>query len=258
VQWIAATSEQYVSHPADADAALRELLRTGQIDERLVFSADRVAEALAALHRALAAPSDDPNFGTWPLRDDDLAAWRADAHADLAALLESHVPGIAAARDAVGAEIDALPKHIDAASSRAHGRLTLRRVLFVENGPIFVGFGERLAERSSPLKDVASLARSFDAIAREAVIDAGHDPTTDLGEARILVREITAKALHEFIERYAGAAGDLATVPRDATQRNALIRFFRVRGALRELRLAAERRPQEAAAALDALLAECR
>ncbi|HYZ16584.1 MAG TPA: alpha-amylase family glycosyl hydrolase, partial [Candidatus Acidoferrum sp.] len=254
--WVAATTQSYVSHPADAEAALRELLHTGQIDERLIFSADRLAEALAALHRALATPGYDPNFGTTTLTQADLAHWRAAAHADLDVLLSAGIAEVRTMRERIAARIDELPAQIDAKSSRAHGRLTLRRVLFVENGPVFVGFGEPLAERSSPLKDVASLARSFDAIAREAVIDAGHDPTTDLHEARLVFGEIADKALDEFIERYAVAAGDLATVPQDRAQRNALIRFFRLRGALRDARLTLERRPQGITGALETLEAE--
>jgi predicted trehalose synthase len=189
-----------------------------------------------------------------PLTDDDVAGWRTAALAELDALLANGVVD-APLRARVAAALDVLPGHIDAVSSRAHGRLALRRVLLVDRGPVFVGFGEALAERSSPLKDVASLARSFDALAREAVIDAGHDPTTDLSEARALVGEIVANAFEVFVARYAEGVHDLPTVPRDPAQRDALIAFFRIRDALRAVSL--ERRRDALPAALDLLKAEC-
>jgi len=49
----------------------------------------------------------------------------------------------------------------------------------------------------------------------------------------------------------------LPTVPQDAEQRAALIRFFRLRSALRDVREAVTRRPTALAAAVDALHAEC-
>jgi maltose alpha-D-glucosyltransferase / alpha-amylase len=257
VQWVAATAQRYLPHPTDAEASLREILRAETADERLLISAHNVADALASLHRALAAPGSDPNFGTRPIAAGDLAAWRAGAHAELDALVRAGVEGVVGVRDRVVAALDALPRALDAASSRAHGRLTLRRVLLVEGLPVFVGFGETLDDRSSPLKDVASLARSFDAVTREAIAASAHDPTADHDERSLAMRELTARALAAFLERYAASASDLATVPRDPAARGALIRFFRVRYALRDVHDALARRPAMLAAAVDALRAEC-
>ncbi len=46
--WVAASSQRYVPHSSDAEAALGELLRAKRVDERLVRSAHLVADALAA------------------------------------------------------------------------------------------------------------------------------------------------------------------------------------------------------------------
>ncbi|GAC1576286.1 MAG: maltose alpha-D-glucosyltransferase [Candidatus Elarobacter sp.] len=254
--WVAATSQHFVPHPTDVEASLREILRAGTADERLLRSAANVADALASLHRVLAAPGSDPTFGTHPTGHDDLAAWKRAAHDDLATLAGAGVEGVVAVRDAVSAAIDALPQHIDAAASRAHGRLTLGRVLLVDGMPVFVGFGETVEDRSSPLKDVASLARSFDAVTRETILASAHDPTTDRAETSNAMRDLTARALATFLARYAASASDLPTVPRDAGQRDALIRFFRVRAALRDVREALARRPGSLGTAVDALRAE--
>jgi maltose alpha-D-glucosyltransferase / alpha-amylase len=256
VTWVAATAQRYIAHPTDAEASLREILRAGTADERLIRSAHNVADALASLHRALAAPGSDPNFGTRPLTPHDLAAWRAEAYAELDALVNAGVEGVVAVRDRVAAAFDALPEAVDAASSRAHGRLTLRRVLLVEGVPVFVGFGETLDDRSSPLKDVASLARSFDAVTREMILASAHDATADHGELTTAMRDVAARALDAFLTRYAASASDLATLPQEPAQRDALIRFFRVRYALRDVRDALARRPALLAGAVDALRAE--
>jgi maltose alpha-D-glucosyltransferase/alpha-amylase len=256
--WVAATSQSFIQNPTDIEATLREILRTATADERLILSAEHVADALASLHRALATPGSDPTFGTHPLAPEDLAAWRAAAQADLAALAAAGVAGIDAMSDRIRSAIEALPETIAAAQARAHGRLTLSRVLLVDGVPVFVGFGEALARRSSPLKDVALLARSFDAVTRETIQASAFDPTADHGAARATMLELTARVREAFLARYAASATDLATTPRDPAQRDALIRFFRLETALRDVRDALGRHPADFAAALDALQAEVR
>jgi predicted trehalose synthase len=255
--WVVATSQRYVPHPEDAEHSLRGIFRAGTADERLLRSARVTADALAALHRELATSGSDPTFGTHPMTSDDVARWRAEARADLEALVSAGVEGVVAVSARVASGIDALPPTIEASSSRAHGRLSLHRVLLVEGVPVFVGFGETVEDRSSPLKDVASLARSFDSVAREAVATSAHDATSDRDATSATVRDLTARALATFVERYAEAARDLETVPQDPEQRAALIRFFRLQSALRDVREAVARRPTALAAAVDALHAEC-
>jgi hypothetical protein len=70
------------------------------------------------------------------------------------------------------------------------------------------------------------------------------------------MRDLTARALDAFLSRYAASASDLATLPREPAQRDALIRFFRVRYALRDVHDALARRPALLAGAVDALRAE--
>ncbi|HEY4439700.1 MAG TPA: maltose alpha-D-glucosyltransferase [Candidatus Elarobacter sp.] len=254
--WLAATSQRYVPHPTDAESSLREVLRAGTADERLLRSARVIADALAALHAALATPGSDPTFGTHPADRFEVQRWKRAAHDDLGMLVAAGVQGVVAVRDRIAAAIDALPEEIGAASSRAHGRLTLGRVLLVEGQPVFVGFGETIEDRSSPLKDVASLARSFDRITREAIAASSHDPTADADLAGVTMRDLAARALATFVDRYAAVTGDLATVPRDPAQRAALIRFFRIRAALHDVRESVARRPAALAPTVDALHAE--
>ncbi|HTD38608.1 MAG TPA: maltose alpha-D-glucosyltransferase [Candidatus Limnocylindrales bacterium] len=256
--WVGATDQQLIPHSTDLEAALREILRTASADERMIRTAQNVADALAALHQALATPGGDPTFTTAPLTPDDLAAWRAAAHADLRTIVNAGVENVMAARERIEELIATVPEHVEAASSRAHGRLTLRRVLLIEGEPVFVGFGEAVADRSSPLKDVASLARSFDAVTREAIAASAHDPTADHGERSTAMRDVTARTLAAFVDRYAASASALPAVPRDRADRDALIRFFRLRAALHDVRDGLARHPAALAGAVDALQAEIR
>ncbi len=254
--WVAVTSQSFIQNPTDIEAALREILRTGTADERLIRTAEHVADALASLHRALAMPGSDPTFGTHPLTPDDLARWRFAAHEDLAAVAAAGTASVADVRERIAAAIDELPPAVDAASARAHGRLTLSRVLLVDAVPVFVGFGEALARRSSPLKDVALLARSFDAVTRETIQANALDPAGDRGMSRETMFDLTARVREAFLARYAASASDLATTPRDPAQRDALIRFFRLQSALRDVRDALAGHPSALAAAVDGLRAE--
>jgi predicted trehalose synthase len=255
-RWILATSQNFVPHPTDLEGSFREIVRAGSVDERLIRSAHLVAEGLAELHRALATPGSDSTFGVHPLTTDDIERWSAEARDDLDALVQAGVEGVLAVRDRIAAGLAVLPHRIDATSSRAHGRLVLRRVLLVDGKPIFVGFGERVADRSSPLKDVASLVRSFDVVLRDTIAARGRDQTAGVDTAAV-ARDIVDRALHAFLERYAQAAESVSSVPRDPEQRAALITFFRMRGALRDVRDALTRRPASLAGAVDALRLEC-
>jgi predicted trehalose synthase len=134
--------------------------------------------------------------------------------------------------------------------------LTLSRVLLVDGIPVFVGFGEALARRSSPLKDVALLARSFDAVTREAIQASAFDPAGGPEMTRATMLELTARVREAFLARYAASASALATTPSDPAQRDALIAFFRLQTALRDVRDALPGHPSALGAAVDALRAE--
>ena len=255
--WVAVTSQSFIQNPTDIDAALRDILRTGTADERLVRTAEHVADALASLHRALATPGQRPD-----VRDAAAHARRRRGMAFRRARRPRRDRGRGRCRTSPRCASGSPPRStrcraaIAAASARAHGRLTLNRVLLVDGVPVFVGFGEALARRSSPLKDVALLARSFDAVTRETIQATAFDPASDTGMTRATMHDLTARVREAFLARYAASASDLATTPQDPAQRDALIAFFRLQTALRDVRDALAGQPSALAGALDALLAE--
>jgi maltose alpha-D-glucosyltransferase / alpha-amylase len=139
---------------------------------------------VAGLHAALATPpADAPELAPREATHDELKAWRMDAHRQLNRAIEavSAVDGEAAAelrREA--SVIAARVSRFEAVATapvltRIHADLHLGQVLVAEDGYRVIDFeGEPLRSiedrrrPDSPLRDVASLLRSLDHVARSA------------------------------------------------------------------------------------------
>ena len=139
-----------------------------------------IGRALGEVHRALAAPSDNPAFAPQTARHDDIERWRERALSQVdrafamldAAKSSRNVDELAAQlraqRDELIDSIRALDHAGSAIKTRIHGDFHLGQVLVSSGDAIIVDFeGEPhapLAQRrakTSPLRDVAGLLRSL-------------------------------------------------------------------------------------------------
>jgi len=139
----------------------------------------------AEMHRALAEQGhDDPDFAPEPITAEDVAEWRREleaAAADVLSKLERERAKLPVSTQDLADRLIALrnrlfhqirlliPDQVEAQKTRFHGDFHLGQVLVVKNDFFIVDFeGEParpLAERrrkSSPLRDVAGMIRSFD------------------------------------------------------------------------------------------------
>jgi maltose alpha-D-glucosyltransferase / alpha-amylase len=224
-----------------------------------------LGQRTAELHRALATPTTDPAFAAEPITRADLRSWqRAARHQAEAAFkaLRQAVPtlqdadrdqahSLLARRHACHARIDALTDaDISAIKTRIHGDYHLGQVLVAQNDFYVLDFeGEParpLAERrakSSPLKDVAGMVRSFDYAAWAAVmnladIDAGSVALVQrLAEAW---RQATERA---FLEAYRESIAGCPSWPEDEAAARRLLDLFLLEKALYEICYEAANRP---------------
>jgi maltose alpha-D-glucosyltransferase/alpha-amylase len=178
--------QAFVADAADAYESLAEtltdwLLAPGSVTvEYATEIAAEIGALSAGLHAALASAHGIPGFEPRPATRDELRGWYADARTQLDRALDitpgeaGHVLRELAPRIAEELTIfEALPT--EPLVTRVHGDYHLGQVLAAPDGFRIVDFEgeparsleERRAHRS-PLRDVASMLRSFDHVGRSA------------------------------------------------------------------------------------------
>jgi len=221
---------------------------------------ETLAQRTAALHQALALPSGDPAFEPEPVTSADLKAWSRQIHHDathtfdllherldgLGEDLRTTVEQLLSQRTLLQHRIDAcLPDHIDALKTRYHGDYHLGQVLLVHNDFVIIDFeGEParpLEERRlkhSPLRDVASMLRSFSYAAGTALAHLPAMAGEDREPLESAVRAWELATREVFIHAYLGSMKD---TNRPASLQ--LLDLFAMEKALYEIRYELTHRP---------------
>ena len=224
-----------------------------------------LGQRTAEMHRAFAIPTKDPAFAAEPITAHDLQAWgkavRKQAEAAFAALrhaLRRLEPGPKAEGEALLKQRNACLERIGqlterpvkASKTRLHGDYHLGQVLVAQNDFYILDFeGEParpLKERrakTSPLKDVAGMLRSFDYAAWSAVLtQAEFDPTST--EVVLALAERWRKATEDaFLEAYRATIEGCASYPEDQGEARQLLEIFLLEKALYEICYEAANRP---------------
>lgn len=182
--------QAFVAHAEDAYETTAERLASMVASREPVHleAATNLAEDLgilvAGLHAALSTPpADAPDLAPRPATRDELRAWRMDAHRQLnlaIAAVGAVDPELATEIRREGAAIAARASRFEATAMaplvmRIHADLHLGQVLVADDGYRVIDFeGEPLRpiedrrRPDSPLRDVASMLRSLDHVARSA------------------------------------------------------------------------------------------
>jgi maltose alpha-D-glucosyltransferase / alpha-amylase len=227
------------------------------------------------LHQALSQATTDPAFAPEQVDAAECAVWwtRARAEVDVTLTkLRNRLEALDARTRALADELltrevqarafvgQALP--IETYKTRYHGDYHLGQVLVVQNDVVITDFegepGRPLAERCakhSPLRDVASMLRSFNYAVhselRELIAELNADQNVLEAHANAWEQEVRTRFLEGYQQAAAGAAG----IPKDPAEAQALITLFTFEKALYELRYELDNRPAWADIPLRGLLA---
>ncbi|TFV96567.1 alpha-amylase, partial [Oxalobacteraceae bacterium OM1] len=265
-QWMLDTLARWVqqstvapSAPTETDAELADP------EEDVAKIAARLGTRLGELHAVLARPTDLPEFSPAPARQDDVAQWAAGARRQLQAAFdvlrgkrewsnEAEAKRVATLMEREGRILqlvdDLAAAGLGTLRTRIHGDFHLGQVLVAHGDVYLVDFEgepvkplEQRREKSSPLRDVAGLLRSFDYAAAFAVraAPAGLNEEAELRRQQI-VRDFVPMCRTAFLDAYreAAYAGPLRIDP-DAEQ--ALLQLFVLEKAAYEVCYEAANRP---------------
>jgi maltose alpha-D-glucosyltransferase/alpha-amylase len=218
---------------------------------RMALLGRRVAE----MHHALAKQTGDPAFDPEPATAADLDDWRTRALAEVDAAVAALGPRgteLAAAREGLREKLELGPRGpVSFFKTRFHGDLHLGQVLVAQDDFILVDFEgeperalERRREKSSVLRDVAGMLRSFSYAAHAAGRRSAPGGATASPEsvARAL-GDWERDAARHFLEGYMKAAAGLASIPGDEAQVAQLLLLFLIEKAAYELRYEIANRP---------------
>jgi maltose alpha-D-glucosyltransferase/alpha-amylase len=228
---------------------------------------ETLARRTAELHLAFATPTDDPAFALEPLTREDVRTAADDARAQASRAFAAIDRLLPAASDTAREAMEALAQRrneclalivrldrepVGAVKTRIHGDYHLGQVLIVQSDVMIVDFegepsrpAEERRAKSSPLRDVAGMLRSFAYLTDTAAREVGR---RFVGEERNRIIEM-AEVSHRFIESaflaaYEEATRDTPVWVEDEETRRDLLRLHLLAKALYEINYEADHRPE--------------
>jgi maltose alpha-D-glucosyltransferase/alpha-amylase len=249
------------AHAPDAKVELEDDDPHGFYLTRARMLGQRTAE----MHQAFAIPTKDPAFAAEPISAHDLQSWgravRRQAEAAFSALrhavrrLEAAPKAEAEAllqqRKACMERIRKLTERpVEASKTRLHGDYHLGQVLVAQNDFYILDFEgeparplEQRRAKTSPLKDVAGMLRSFDYAAWSAVLmQAEFDPNSM--EVVLALAERWRRSTEDaFLEAYRATIEGCISYPEDEGEARQLLELFLLEKALYEICYEAANRP---------------
>ncbi|MDB5815471.1 MAG: treS, partial [Rhodocyclales bacterium] len=233
-----------------------------------------VGRRLAELHANLSLPSTDPAFAPMRVTSDDVADWGAAAQVQLNLALDilQQTQGLMAdipvdaqtqalahdildrRQDLLAAIRTAAAKGVGALRTRVHGDFHLGQVLVVQGDAYIVDFEgepskslEKRREKSSPLRDVAGMLRSFDyavSVASDPQREGGVQPLAATQAQRTaLMQRFRDNAETAFLNAYREVARNTLHPWASAEAEDALLDLFLLEKATYEICYEAANRP---------------
>ena len=247
-----------LSPPAEDENALAEAAAP------YLRYADTLGRRTGEMHVAFATPTDDVAFAAEPMTGDDVTISSQDARDQASsafkalAALKDLAP---AASELVGsllrrqaeclAAIDGVARPpVGAVKTRIHGDYHLGQVLIAQDDVMIVDFegepsrpAEERRQKTSPLRDVAGMLRSF----AYAADHASREVAARLPESAPRVAEMAGEWLalveSRYLRAYEDATAGSAVWVADDESRHALLRLYLLSKALYEVNYEANNRP---------------
>ncbi|WP_342643698.1 maltose alpha-D-glucosyltransferase [Rhodoligotrophos ferricapiens] len=267
VEWL----KRFIDDEAMTLAARNLSVEDASITEALAPYLDRartLGRRTADLHLAFAIATDDPAFTPEPIAESDLAEWVQavhDQHARAVSAINTLPEGLPAkirgsaermlqSGELISRRIDELAaRPIAGFKTRVHGDFHLGQVLVAQNDFYIIDFEGEPARpvderrrKTSPLKDVAGMIRSFEYAAFTAIRWAEDEPVTD--EAAVAaVRQWNRQTSAAFLDAYKQtirAAPDRRELELPEAAFNSLLELFLLEKALYEVAYEASNRPK--------------
>ena len=235
-------------------------------DHFFILLARQLGLRTGEMHRALAEHAgDDPAFMPEPITPGDLAQWQAELLASADTMLVALERARAGLPDAAGELADRLlgdrnglidairaltPTEIDAAKTRYHGDYHLGQVIAVQNDFFIIDFeGEPMRpvadrrRKSSPLRDVAGMIRSFHYAAATAVRHLAETHHTAVPHLAELAEAWRRRAVDGLRAAYRKTMRGCPSYPSGKLQARALLDFFTLEKAIYEVNYELANRP---------------
>jgi trehalose synthase-fused probable maltokinase len=236
----------------DADAAEDRRFLVEQRAPAFLAAIDDLGEATGALHVALSREEADPDLAPEPVEEPDLKAWADDANAYLARLTDDRgLPELDGMRAAIEQQIDRVRTLTSAGSkTRVHGDYHLGQVIRGLKWMILDFEGEpvrSLEERrtkTSPLKDVAGMLRSFSYAATSALFDRAAPDSEEWKRLQPWADTWEALARDRFLACYLRKSHEGRFLAPERETLGVLLDFFEIDKALYEIEYELGHRPE--------------
>lgn len=202
-----------------------------------------LGEVTASLHVALARDELDPTIAPEPIESPDLQAWVQSARSSLDTLIGSGVTELEAWKPLIEARIERLTEVTEPGlKTRAHADYHLGQVLLTGRGWMILDFeGEparSLEERrakTSPIRDVAGMVRSFNYAATAAMFERAEPDSEEWKRLEPWADTWEELARERFVHGYLTRSHEGRFVPRDRDEFLVMLDAFEVDKALYEI-----------------------
>jgi maltose alpha-D-glucosyltransferase/alpha-amylase len=270
MDWLGRYFEQVAARPAQAAMPIPTLADLATVQPPPIVqdvmgvyleSASAMGRRTADMHVALAADATNPGFAPEPLQSDDIVRTSRDAHALAERVLKTLDAALASptvrlppeiappARRLLGSRKRLFERLRPFASTgsgaqriRIHGDYRLAQMLKVEGDLYIQNFeghpswpAAAQREKQSPMRDVASMMRSFSYAAYAALLAQPAPAAPERGTLEPWARLWHTWAAAAFLQGYLASAQLSPALTGDTTTRDRLLEFFMLDRALREL-----------------------